>query len=690
MSANSKHKCIKKSSADIQGVCYQELDSNGNILDVNHEWEKLSGYTIKEVKGKFFGDFVTKETFENMKRNFPTLKDYGEVNNVHFYFVSKDKEETEVLLFGCSEYSNNGIFERTHCWFSPLEHFIKEKKVLSDVLAIKDEFETSLAFQKSYIEKVLNALESPIFTYADKQVGLANKAFMNLFDISTLAELELGDKKDELEKFIDEIYTKINKPLSSQVIDYKHEGKLFLIKSVKIHNDNGHVYENLIELIDITEKLNAKSQLDKLSNYDIITNLPNRKYFLETLENAMNDASQKSNSGLLIYMDLDRFKFINDSLGHNVGDNILYTFGERVKSILREHEFFARVGGDEFALILRDYTNEHDIITLIERIKKTLELPFVIEEHSIKVTLSIGIAIFHKDGDNATEIVRAADTAMYEAKSNGKNGYQFYNKTISQNIINDFLLQSALDKAIQKNEFFMVYQPKVLAETGKLYGYEALIRWHHENLGYIVPDHFITLSETTGQINSIGKWVISNVFAKMSEWKNNSINFGKVAINLSSVQMNSTLLKEYIQEQKELYNIDAKEVEFEITETALMKIDTAFSENLNYFKKAGFGVSLDDFGTGYSNLSKLKSLPITSLKIDKSYIDNIIKESVDKKIVIAILAMARSLEFEVVAEGVETKEQLDFLKKHGCDLIQGYYFSKPLRSEDIKKIEKIY
>ncbi len=450
-------------------------------------------------------------------------------------------------------------------------------------------------------------------------------------------------------------------------------------------------------MLILNKRKDSEDKIRHLAFYDSLTNLPNRVLFKQQLSLALKNASDNKSSGAVLYMDLDEFKRINDTLGHSFGDELLVQVSKRLVrhmrqsdsvliNSLRTNDSVTRLGGDEFTVLLINIKDSESVRHIAKRIQKTIEQPFNLNNHKVYVTSSIGIAIFPLDGDDVEQILKHADTAMYHAKALGKNNYQFYSDQMNSNTINKLLMEEKLHQAIEKNELHLFYQPQINIETNKIVAAEALIRWQQSELGMIYPDDFIPLAEETGQIFSIGEWVLNEACRQNKAWQEMGFQPIRIAVNLSGLQFMQDDLGLKIAQILKTTALNPEDLELEITESIMMKnIDDTISTIID-FTNMGIGVSIDDFGTGYSSLSYLKKFPLESLKIDKSFVSDIPEDKDDMMITAAIISMAKSLGLKVVAEGVEKKQQIEFLKEHQCDLMQGYYFSRPVPAKEFEKL----
>jgi diguanylate cyclase (GGDEF)-like protein len=439
-----------------------------------------------------------------------------------------------------------------------------------------------------------------------------------------------------------------------------------------------------------TKELQKKSQkLKHQAEHDSLTHLPNRFLFLDRLKQALKQAQREQQVVSVLFLDLDRFKEINDTYGHDVGDKLLQLVTKRLLRARRKEDTVARLGGDEFTILLQD-VSQNSVIHIVNKIIESMQEPFIINGMKHYTTFSIGISSYPDDADNAEDLLRNADTAMYKAKESGKNRYYFYHAEMTKLAFERIELEKELRRALENDEFEAYFQPKIDAKQHKVTGLEALIRWQHPIKGMIFPDKFIPFAEEIGLIGAIDDVMMRLSIQQVLEWHRKGIECGKISINLSARQLTS---KNYIQELEETINdigLDTRYIEIEITETHIMENPQHAMDILNKIRALGISISIDDFGTGYSSLSYLKKLPVTKLKIDRSFVMELPYDKDDVAIVKTIISLAKNLDLEIIAEGVEEKAQVDFLVREGCDNIQGYYFSKPLSKEDCEKFLKTF
>ena len=433
----------------------------------------------------------------------------------------------------------------------------------------------------------------------------------------------------------------------------------------------------------VQEIITVNEQLLEVAYQDALTGLPNRRYFGERLNKLF--AEKTTQHLALLYIDLDRFKYINDTLGHHVGDQILAAVAERMAACLPDIDTLARLGGDEFILLCQNVTNEQQVATLAEQLIAVFEQPFSAQNKIFHITCSIGISLYPQDGKDMDSILRAADTAMYAAKQLGNNSFQYYTSKMQQKVLRRMELENIIHQTIEKEGFQVYYQPRVNISSGQIVGMEALLRLPY-NGDFISPAEFIPVAEETGLILSLGAWVLRTACKQNSQWQLAGYPPLRVSVNLSPNQFNQKDLLLQIKKTLRETNLPACWLELEITEGAFMNKAAATLQTFADIKSLGIHISIDDFGTGYSSLSYLKRFDIDCLKIDKSFVDEIGQDSKDSSIAHTIITMGKSLHMIIVAEGVEKQEQLDFLKKHNCDQIQGYIFSRPLPPTEFEKL----
>ncbi|MBD8067873.1 EAL domain-containing protein [Bacillus sp. PS06] len=444
---------------------------------------------------------------------------------------------------------------------------------------------------------------------------------------------------------------------------------------------------------DTTEKVKYTESLAFLADHDFLTKLPNRRFFERRIDELINDSSKTDEKFAVLYLNLDRFKYINDTLGHEIGDKLLVCFSERMKDYLDTHTFFARIGGDEFSIIFNHMLGLRDAIKLANELISVIEEPFNIDDFELFITSSIGISMYPLDGQDSKTLLRNALAALYKAKESGRNDWQIFSPSMNVESFKLYHLERDLRKSLMNEELYLNFQPKVNTKTSKIVGAEALIRWNHPEWGIVSPGEFIPLAEENGFIFNMGDWVLKEVCESLGRWQKQGLPVVPVSVNVSPKRLLKTGFVRTVQETIQEAGIDPSLIELELTEQTIIKNTEATKNIIKELKALGVKIALDDFGTGYSSLSYLKDLDIDTLKIDKSFIDGITIQSMNDAIVKSLVSLSNEVGINIVAEGVETQEQLKFLFQHNCHQIQGYIYSKPVSAtlyESLLKQEVIH
>lgn len=466
------------------------------------------------------------------------------------------------------------------------------------------------------------------------------------------------------------------------------------------HDTNGTLSHVVVTSHNITEIKRSEEKIKRLAYYDQLTGLPNRLHFMELLHFEVNHTKRNKMKLAVMFLDLDNFKTINDTLGHDVGDKLLQSVAKRVAKLLRESDTvsrieghislisdsFARIGGDEFLLIIPSLSHFENATVIVERMLNSFKEPFFIDGNELHITTSIGIALYPDDGETIEALLKNSDTAMYRAKEQGKNNYQFYSPSMNAEALERMKLANNLYHAMERNELNVYYQPLIDINTGQIVGIESLLRWHHPELGEISPEKFIPIAEEAALIVPIGEMVLRTACTQMKVWEATGFKPLSLSVNLSVLQIKD---RNFIDKVSAILNetgFEPERLELEITESTILQSMDVILDNLNTLKAMKVNIAIDDFGTGYSSLTSLKKLPINTLKIDQSFIQNITSNEDDATIVSIMIAMAHKLNIKVVAEGVETEEQLSLLKQFQCHEVQGYLVSHPISAEELTKL----
>ncbi len=462
--------------------------------------------------------------------------------------------------------------------------------------------------------------------------------------------------------------------------DYSHK------ISIKNNDELGLISR---EFNKMAQTINEReSQLDELAHYDVLTKMPNRAMFLKSLENAINRAERNKTKLAVFFLDLDEFKSINDTLGHNIGDKLLVKVASNLSQVMRRNDLLARIGGDEFNILIEDLSSAVTAEEIAHKMVEQMNLPIVIDNNQMHITGSIGIAIYPDDARDSMTLLKNADIAMYNAKDNGKNRYKFFSQELSISLENRTKMLKELKEALKKDEFKLYYQPKFSLENGYIYAAEALIRWENPTLGFVTPDQFIPLAEESGEIIKIGAWVIEQACKDFASWKEQGLPISQVSVNVSNVQFSQHNIIRTLQNAIEKAGIAPQSLEIEMTESYVYENSDKALEVLHKIREIGIDIAMDDFGTGYSSMSYLKQLPLSRLKIDKSFIDDIPHNDDDVEITKIIIALAKVMGLEITAEGIETQEQIQFLQELDCNEGQGYICSKPLPNKNFIDLVK--
>jgi len=671
---------VRKTTRELQSFRYAiensdnaivVTDVNRKIEYVNDAFELHTGYTKEEVLGEnpnilksdLVSDLVYKEMNETLDRG---EKWQGELIN---------RRKDGSLLYEKS---------------SIVPVFIENELVqyLAIKLDVTDYIKNQKILQQS--ATVYDAIgDGIVITDSNKKIVSINPAFTHIFGYS---EKELLGKEPMIVTSLKEdlvFYKKMwqtllnNNRWSGRIDNKTKEGKTIpvwlTIAVVRDNNDEIQnfiaIYTNLKEIIEMEEKA------EYLAYHDSLTTLPNRAHFERQIVDILELAKSSHQKVAVLFIDLDRFKVINDTLGHHVGDGMLIELSERIKKVLDKNDLFARIGGDEFVVILNTVKDKASVGKLAEQILSVIREPIRVQDYHLYTTASMGIALYPNDGKDRNNIIKHADSAMYHAKDKGKDNYQFYTERLSLDVQARLNLEQELLHALERKELLLHYQPQYYLKNRKISGAEALLRWNNKNLGWISPDDFISIAEETGLIVNIGYFVFEEACKEYMRWQEEGLNIESISINISSLQFREDDMFEKLKKIILKVGIPAHKIEIEITERFIMEYSTTNLTILEDLRNMGCRISIDDFGTGYSSMSYMKRLALDTIKIDKSFVTDLPGDSHDVEVSKAIIALSKSLGYQVIAEGIETLEQEAFLYRHHCDIGQGYYFAKPMAGD---------
>ncbi|WP_304543605.1 EAL domain-containing protein [Sulfurimonas microaerophilic] len=648
-------------------------DPDKNIIFVNEVFEKTTGYSSEEVMGEnpriLKSNQQDEQTYVDMKERLASGKSWeGEL-------INKRKDGTL-------------LYERA----SIIPIFSNEK--LINYLAIKLDI-TEYIEQNMRLQQAASVFENTeeVIIIADKnaEVVTVNKAFTDIYGYTideikgtNLSVLHSGaqDKNFYLhmwDKILHYDFYRgkiINKTKSGEEIPV-----WVTIKAIR--DKSGQIINYTAVQTDLRAIENSEAKAEYLAYHDPLTGLYNRVSFEEYLTQTLTVVKRQEKKLAILFIDLDRFKIINDTLGHDIGDEVLISVTKRLKHILRESDYISRWGGDEFVVILQDVMSDTLVATVARKIIDSIKEPIHIGYHNFNITASIGISLYPNNADDAKTLIKYADSAMYLAKENGKNSFRFYTTELSLETEERLNIDIALHSALEKNEIYVVFQPQYNLATKQIVSVEALVRWENETLGFVPPDKFIPIAEDNGFIVELGYFIFEESCKALKKMKTAGLELQRIAINVSSIQFKEPNLIEALLSIVNRHELDPSEIEIEITERFLMENTTKNIRTLQSFRDYGFKISIDDFGTGYSSMSYLKQLPIDTIKIDKSFVDDIGENSSDNAIIEAIIALSKTLNYSIVAEGIETGAQEQFLADINCDIGQGYLFSRPILLEEV-------
>jgi diguanylate cyclase (GGDEF)-like protein/PAS domain S-box-containing protein len=657
-------------------------DRDGSIVWVNQAFTAMTGYSKKEVLGKNPRLLKSGEQPESYYAKLWSTILSGQVWRGEL--VNKRKDGTvyteEMTITPVTQ--EVGTVVETH--FVAIKQNISERKKAEQALRQAEE-----KYRAIFEDAVVGIFQ----TTPDGRPLSINRALAEMHGYDSPEQLLAEVSNLVLQLFVDprrmdaitRMLGKESVVRGVEVEVYKRDRKkkclLMNLRAVRDASGKIVLHEGTAE--DITDRKVAEEQVRFLAHFDPLTGLPNRNLLQDRLSQALAGARRRQDKVAVLFLDLDQFKTVNDSLGHSFGDLLLQEVAERLKAGSRELDTVARLGGDEFVLILTTVRDLADVAVAAERLVKLMTDGFVVQGHPLNISCSLGISIFPQDGADCEALIKNADAAMYCAKENGRNTFRFFTEDINVEVAERLTLENGLRLALKKNELFLMYQPQMEIATGRIIGLEALLRWQHPELGLVPPDKFIRIAENSGLIVPIGLWVLRTACSQARKWQDEGLLSVPVAVNVSAIQFRQKGFCELIRRVLHDVGLAARYLELELTETLLLSSAEVTLSVLQELKAMGLSLAIDDFGTGYSSLSYLKRFPVSKLKIDRSFVRDIAMNPDDAAIATAIISMAKSLRLKVIAEGVENESQMSFLRTHQCDEIQGYYFSKPLTVDKV-------
>lgn len=537
----------------------------------------------------------------------------------------------------------------------------------------------------------MNSSEAILISDANNNIMQVNRAFTELTGYT--AEEVIGKNPRILKSgqqdsdFYRKMWESLNRTGSWQgeLMDRRKDGEIYpkWMSINQVRNAQGRVTNYIALFSDITERKASYERIQYLAHYDALTHLPNRTLLNDRIDHAIADARRYQKKIAILFLDLDRFKNVNDSMGHHAGDLLLQTVAERLKGSTRESDTVSRLGGDEFVILLNGIEDENDAVSVAHKVIRVLSIPIPLEGSEVNIGASLGISIYPENGTDSATLIKNADAAMYHAKENGRNQFQFFSPSMNEKAYEQIAIENDLRRALRNQEFFLQYQPQVDLASGAIVGVEALIRWRHPEHGLVSPGRFIPIAEECGLIVPIGEWVLNTACAQIKQWQDQNIAHIPVAVNLSAMQFRQTNILATIAKALDSTGLNPAYLELEITEGVTMNNVEETVHIMNQIKDMGVMISIDDFGTGYSSLSYLKRFPLDKLKVDQSFMQDITTDANNAAIVRTIIGMGHSLRLNVIAEGVETSLQYEWLQQANCNEAQGNYISPPLNAKDL-------
>jgi diguanylate cyclase (GGDEF)-like protein/PAS domain S-box-containing protein len=663
------------------------VDLEGRILNANQSFCDLLGYTHQEIMTKSFSDFTHPDDQPSSRMKFMQLLE----GKTFSYRVENRYIRKDGLTIWARTHIR-GIYDTK----GNLDYIVGMVEDISDQVRAEREMKQLMG----HLQVIYDSTPDMIFLQDEKgRIVYANDKACNFlgYDLGELLIMPI-------EQFIGSDYSfeqameKIRHTLTGEHLEFEwvvrtREGNEFPVevRLAPLTQADPQTGGNILAIVrNISERKQAEAAIRESeelvrfrANYDELTELPNRYNFMQQLDTALAMSVRRANMIGLLYLDLDRFKNVNDALGHHIGDLLLVEVSIRIKNLLRITDTVARLGGDEFTILLQDLDDDMRPLIIAEAIIDALSRPFLIEGHELYTSTSIGITLAPNDGNNASTLLKNADMAMYKAKEQGRNTLQYFTQELTDKAQHYVAMEKEIRRAIHQSEFILHYQPVIDLEHEQIVGVEALVRWNHPERGLVPPNEFIPIAEESNLIIDIGEWVFRTACKEVMRWSNQDLH---LAINVSSNQLRGGFNRQMVEEILGESGFPAKRLNFEITESLLIAEESYVISTLRDFRELSIHLSIDDFGTGYSSLSYIRKFPVNILKIDRSFVRDMETDPGDAQLVETIIGMASNLNLRVIAEGVENQQQADSLREHGCDMVQGYHYGKPQPAESIQKL----
>jgi diguanylate cyclase (GGDEF)-like protein/PAS domain S-box-containing protein len=673
---------ISENAADMIAV----VDNEGRRLYNSPAYQKSFGYSLEELSAPWSHEQVHPDDRERLLTAVEKVRRSGKGERLEYRMRHKDGSWRTLESIACATRNAKGQTDKLVIVNRDVTERKRAEELVLHNVALQHAEEKYRAIFEDAVVGIFQ------MTPGGRPLNI-NRALANIHgyespaqfmaEVSNLIAQLFVDSRQitEFKRLLEEEGVVRGAEMEVRCRDRSTKWVLANVRAVRDRDGKVVLHEGTLE--DITDRKVAEDRVRFLAYYDVLTELPNRTLLKDRLDKALAGSRRRKDKVAVLFLDLDRFKVINDSLGHSFGDLLLRKVADRLNKEAREQDTVARIGGDEFVVVLAGLKDMTDAAVAAQRVMDAMIAEFVIQERPLSVNCSMGISIFPEHGADGETLIKNADAAMYTAKEGGRNRFQFFSEEMNTQVMERLTLEHGLRDALDRNELFLVYQPQMDVATGAVVGFEALLRWRHPDLGIMSPDRFISIAENSGLIAPIGAWVLKTACAQARRWQDQGIGPMPVAVNVSAVQFRQTGFQELIGNVLSETGLPCQYLELELTESLLLSNADMTASVLWELKGMGLKLSIDDFGTGYSSLSYLKQFPFGKLKIDRSFIRDVAVNADDAAITTAIIRMAKSLGLKVIAEGVETEAQLSFLRALRCDEIQGYYFSKPLTADEV-------